>query len=222
MMTLKNNIKYNCRRIKDTLRSIYLCVRFPFLYPRNRWTGLHYNNWEIIDKLKYLYNEAYMIGDASNGYKRLVVNKKKALWYRILKWYHDNFLQWIHIIPEYNELDMGMEDGWKKAFGIQMCKEIKKALLEAGGRTALYNYRITDIKEKYGSLVWSDHGAPKEVRKIIEKYEYISARTCIDCGKTADGMTEGYVLPYCDDCCKEPMTRYYTKEMPFYDYYNVN
>ena len=24
-----------------------MCIKYPFLYPRNRFTGLHYNNWEI-------------------------------------------------------------------------------------------------------------------------------------------------------------------------------
>lgn len=35
-----------------TLESCYLCIRFPFLYPRNRFTGKHYNNWELLDKAK--------------------------------------------------------------------------------------------------------------------------------------------------------------------------
>ena len=35
------------KKIKNVINSSILCIRFPFLYPRNRWTGRHYNNWTI-------------------------------------------------------------------------------------------------------------------------------------------------------------------------------
>ena len=35
------------KKIINIFNSIILCLRFPFLYTRNRFTGLHYNNWEI-------------------------------------------------------------------------------------------------------------------------------------------------------------------------------
>lgn len=31
------------------IKNTYLCLKYPFLYPRNRFTGLHYNNWFIAD-----------------------------------------------------------------------------------------------------------------------------------------------------------------------------
>ena len=33
--------------IYKIIESSILCIRFPFLYPRNRFSGLHYNNWRI-------------------------------------------------------------------------------------------------------------------------------------------------------------------------------
>ena len=46
--------------VYNTIQSSILCIRFPFLYPRNRFTGLHYNNWRIkkycsklVEKYKY-------------------------------------------------------------------------------------------------------------------------------------------------------------------------
>ena len=30
----------------------YMCLRYPFLYPRNRFTGLHYNNWKLKNIIK--------------------------------------------------------------------------------------------------------------------------------------------------------------------------
>lgn len=32
------------RDIVGAVRSSYLCIRFPFLYRRNAWTGKHYNS----------------------------------------------------------------------------------------------------------------------------------------------------------------------------------
>ena len=71
-----------------------LISEFPFLLPRNRWTG------NIPDDYDY----------------------------------------------SYTELD-DLPDGWRIAFGLQMCKELKEILVKGGGLDA---YRITQIKEKYG------------------------------------------------------------------------
>ena len=35
------------KKILNPIRSTYLCIRYPFLYPRNRFTGKHYNNWKL-------------------------------------------------------------------------------------------------------------------------------------------------------------------------------
>lgn len=37
--------------IKSTIKSTYLCIRYPFLYPRNRFTDRHYTNWNLEDLL---------------------------------------------------------------------------------------------------------------------------------------------------------------------------
>lgn len=106
-------------------------------------------------------------------------------------------------IPEYNyeftELD-DMPDGWRDAFGIQMCEEIREALLAAGGEKALREYRITQIKEKYGSLRWYDMGSTKEILDIISKYAEMSKRICVRCGKPATQVSCGWISPWCDEC----------------------
>ena len=100
---------------------------------------------------------------------------------------------------EYTELDE-MPDGWRKAFGEQMCEEIRNALIEDGD---LDRWRIVQCKEKYGSLRVYDNGCKKNshVPDIIDKYSRISARTCIVCGKQATQITTGWISPFCDDCC---------------------
>ena len=91
-----------------------------------------------------------------------------------------------------------MPDGWRIAFGEQMCEEIREVLLKYDW---LHKYRIVQIKEKYGSLRWYDNGAPKEVHDIIMKYEQISQTTCIRCGRPATLMTHSWIMPFCD-CVK--------------------
>ena len=80
---------------------------------------------------------------------------------------------------EFIELDF-MPDGWRKSFGLEMCEEIKKALIK---NNYLNDYYIAEIKEKYGGLRWYDYGAPDEVEEIIKKYEQLSLHTCEFCGE---------------------------------------
>ena len=94
--------------------------------------------------------------------------------------------------------------GWRIAFGDQMIEELDQLLKK-------YNlekeYRITQIKEKYGALRWYDNGFPeegyKEYTDWLHKYEDLSFRTCIRCGKPAIGLTKGWIMPLCKDCMKD-------------------
>ena len=89
--------------------------------------------------------------------------------------------------------------GWRKAFGIQLCKDLKEVLKRHG---CLRTYEITTVKEKFGALNIYDNGAPSEVHDILAKYEYISRRTCIECGRRAKYITQPWEEPYCEDCIK--------------------
>jgi len=265
-----------------TLKSCWLCFRFPFLYPRNRFTGRH--------QVKALYGYTWSLHNSStqsititgqlekerdkrffsiqrfNGTtvkldkenKKLIVKNSieskehslnRLLWedrfeilgislifsfagnpiirvhvvtkdesdttnygfhyenvelktnrfkyglYRIIDWFDSQILDRILFVPTYTELD-AMEPGWRKAFGIQMCKELKVQLKKD---KYLYKYRIAQIKEKFGSLCWYDEGASKEVRDITMKYEDMSWHTCIVCGKPATKISSGWICPYCDE-----------------------
>ena len=94
--------------------------------------------------------------------------------------------------------------GWRIAFGDQMIEELDQLLKK-------YNlekeYRVTQIKEKYGALRWYDNGFPeegyKEYTDWLHKYEDLSFRTCIRCGKPAIGLTKGWIMPLCKDCMKD-------------------
>ena len=100
----------------------------------------------------------------------------------------------------YTELD-DMPDGWRIAFGEQMCEDIREELLRIGH---LDKYRITQIKEKYGYLRWYDRGHTEKMSKeIFPKYVRLSQRTCIQCGKPATQITTGWICPWCDECASE-------------------
>lgn len=311
---MKNRLKDFFRNIKGAVVSSYMCLRFPFLYPRHAMTGLHRTCWTIrnyhrehykncvldvyinttkvdnimhdnpcgtvygmqgtdiigvlcannqliintgehkplmsidINELFEVVPSAYYItmsydtnrnfivvsvmhvdgtdykyGDRPNDVKFLrsvVTNKLKYRWIKFLDWVEAYPYQWINCIPTHSWYD-SIPYGWRKSFGMQFMKELKTELLRVGGHKALKSLSITDIKEKWGSLQVYCSG-PGDVQKIIEKYEYISFRTCINCGRPAEGVTNGYVLPYCKDCFEKSksmsMTPFFTKDNTWYGY----
>lgn len=101
----------------------------------------------------------------------------------------------------FTELD-SMEDGWRNAFGLKMCEEIRDALIEDDD---LYRWRIVQMKEKYGVLCIYDNGhrPSSRIPYIIEKYEKLSRYICIKCGAKATRMTLGWISPFCDRCCPD-------------------
>ena len=274
------------KKIKNVISASILCLRFPFLYPRNRWDGEHHcrllsnicsklrkkaqqeirisvrldktgekyydkidffdykvrldkvnekltiknkidsleldlpgiiwksNTFEILGiKLDFEWisgNPVVIVyvtpmdpEDKTNyGFgsriKSLAVSKWYNFWYKVVDWIDTKVLDKIFFLPSYTELDT-MDSGWRKAFGIQMCKEIKAELKK---HKFLYKYRIVQIKEKFGGLRWYDAGIPKDSKiwDIIDKYTQISYKTCVVCGKPATKISKGWICPYCDDC----------------------
>ena len=147
-----------------------------------------------------IYVKTTDINDTTNygsvGYKKveLIADKRYNFKYNLLTWIDEKILDNIFIFPTYTELD-AMPCGWRKAFGIQMCKDLRKQLWK---ERSLFKYRIFQIKEKWAKLCWYDDGASKEIYKIIKKYENLSLNTCIVCGKPATKISSGWILPYCD------------------------
>lgn len=133
----KSNIELNKLMIEE----------FPFLLPRNRWTG-----------------------SVSNGYDY-----------------------------SYNELE-AMPEGWLIVFGYEMICELREELLNLN---LLNEYRIMQIKEKFGTLRWYDMGNTKKGFEIISKYCGQSAKVCQCCGEPATHMTDGWIGYYCEDCGKD-------------------
>lgn len=114
--------------------------------------------------------------------------------------------------------------GWRKAFGLQLCKELKAELKRCN---YLKKYRISDVKEKFGSLQVYDGGAPEgsDIQDILHKYEFISYRTCIECGRPAKYITSGWICPYCEDCIdeyKKANAEKFYSDIPWYGWTNAD
>ena len=101
----------------------------------------------------------------------------------------------------------GMPIGWRKAFGLQICREIQEVI----DRDHITNYSISQVKEKFGGLRWYDSGGNQAIRDIIRKYEVISAQTCMICGRPAEYVTTGWKGCYCGKCIKNFRSDSYTK-----------
>jgi len=99
----------------------------------------------------------------------------------------------------YTELD-SMPVGWVKAFGEQMCEEIKQVLIQLGWMDEWY---IVQLKEKFGAMRLYSNYTCEELDSIIDKYETISEKTCVRCGKPATHYTTGWILPFCEGCLNE-------------------
>ena len=97
-----------------------------------------------------------------------------------------------------------MPIGWKKTLGIPLCEELREELLRIDP-SLLNTYRVSQVKEKYGTLRWYDSGSySEEMDDILTKYEDISKYTCTVCGKlNVPVFDDGWISPFCTECYKE-------------------
>lgn len=210
-----NRFKNKIKRFIRIPYCCHMCIRYPFLYPRNRFTNLHYNNWKVIEWKNKLIKKYKHYKFDKNDIEALVeeycdewyFNHNGSMveywdnwWakplYKCITFFHDYILQIFHCIPTYIEWD-AVEPGWNKAFGKQYLNDLKKQLKKD---KMLYSWRIMDIKEKWGYLnLYCNYGS-EELYNIISKYESLSWDTCIKCGKPATHTSKGWISPYCEEC----------------------
>ena len=93
------------------------------------------------------------------------------------------------------------EYGWRKAFGLQFCKDIKKAFKEHKIPKYKWSKEIywEQIKEKWVALCLYA-SAPEYIHDILDYYESISSHYCCRCGKLAKYWSCGWICPFCTDC----------------------
>lgn len=94
-----------------------------------------------------------------------------------------------------------MPEGWTDAFGVQMCEELRDILIEGD---FLDKYQVVQVKEKYGRLCWYDCGVPEKIwdkyTAWLNKYENLSKKTCVACGKPGKMVYNYWISPWCEDC----------------------
>lgn len=94
--------------------------------------------------------------------------------------------------------------GWQIAFGEQMINELDQ-LLKKYKYTK--QYRVMQVKEKYGELRWyagpMPDGLYQEHGEWEDKYAELSGAVCYFCGKPATTITKGWILHVCDKHKKE-------------------
>ena len=135
------------------------------------------------------------------------LNKQKCEKYPFLKWYGNPLYAGYSEDddPDYSfTWEDELPEGWRKAFCPQIWDELKAILEKAN---YVDKFRFGQIKEKYGTLRLYYDGVPEEIYAELDeweaKYEKLSAKTCIQCGKPAKYMSIGWISPWCEDCAKE-------------------
>lgn len=116
-----------------------------------------------------------------------------------------------------------MPEGWWQAFGEQMSKDIENEV-KTWSQEQQKEFKIIDVKEKWGILTVYVTIETDEIERIISRYERLSRYTCIHCGQPAMWISKGWFAPYCDNCAREhykdfnslhstkkPWDEYYTK-----------
>ena len=107
--------------------------------------------------------------------------------------------------------------GWRKAFGIEMSKEIKrvgKACIKDTNRNEKHKVGWKDIlqfqqiKEKYGSLrIYAN--AIEDFDLTFEKYELLSIGYCLVCGQPSRYITKGWISYQCEKCFVKHLQRWH-------------
>ena len=106
------------------------------------------------------------------------------------------------------EYDM-IPEGWQKAFGKQLSKDLRKVLKK---EKCLHSFYFMDIKEKYGSLRLDGAFTTEKIDEVLDYYELLSMCYCLYCGKPVRYISKGWINYLCEDCAKEYIKPEYLKE----------
>lgn len=93
-------------------------------------------------------------------------------------------------------------EGWVKGFGIEWLQDIN-SIYEKMTPENQEKFYVLQLKEKYGAFRQYFSFYTDELRKIIDKYETLSEKTCSVCGAPATRQGITWICPYCDECAPE-------------------
>lgn len=121
------------------------------------------------------------------------------------------------VLEDYNYEYTIMDEipiGWRIAFGELFFDELLEELKRVD---FIDQYRVLQVKEKFGTFRWYTGGVPQNstLHDIADKYEELSANICIDCGKPNVPMVnESWISPYCFECWSKQYIDYWKKTIP--------
>lgn len=123
--------------------------------------------------------------------KRLI---KKYYWLKPLSWNSRYIKDY-----DYSWIEWGWCPGWDKTFGQMYMDELGAAIKEDN----IKNFRILQIKEKFGQARLYCNIYNEKIDQIIQKYEFISENICMNCGCESPMLDDGWLYTYCFDCYKK-------------------
>lgn len=101
--------------------------------------------------------------------------------------------------------------GWRKAFGKQLTKDLKKQLKKDN---QLKDFYFLDIKQKWGYLRLYPCATTAKVFELLDYYENLSIQYCEFCGKPSRYYIDwGYHCYVCSDCFNEQLVDCTKKEI---------
>ena len=108
-----------------------------------------------------------------------------------------------HVLSQLDKY--GIPDGWRKSIIPRLVDELVDVL-----GSHVDDFIISYCKEKFGELrvYWyyenpiDDDLLYDKIEEIIGKYELISRKTCVKCGRLATTQSRGWILPFCPGCIK--------------------
>lgn len=142
------------------INNIYLCLKFPFLYPRNAITDHHYTDWIL---------ENY-INNTTN-----IVFKYICKFYYFLK-------RILHSCPKSTNLDT--LPPFLRQDALQMCQELKSILVQ---HNCLYKYRILGIYIQRNNIqILENNVCPYTIISINRFKNKCKLKFCKSCGQIYD------------------------------------
>ena len=102
------------------------------------------------------------------------------------KVYEGNDHTWLDEIPK----------GWREKFGERWAEDISQ-YISTLTKKEQENFRILQLKEKFGIFIQYFSHDSEPLTNIINKYEQLSKNTCCECGALATRRSTGWICPWC-------------------------
>lgn len=119
-------------------------------------------------------------------------------------------MDWLPILLEkHPRIFLGKEpswsdlpEGWYKLLDA-LCSAIESSMTAE----QLRDFRVTQVKEKFGGLRFYYSGGNEMTEELIESAEIRSESICMECGDAGERRSGGWVITMCNFCTAEAALR---------------